>query len=199
MCTKYIGSFKYPHVQPKRETNPCGWFFLFVGWVWNHDRRRRSGAWSATARSARRKEHDKGENKECWACALARAQDDYIFDWDFQIPPPQPKAKAVQWTAFSFLVAMKRTYGAWKMKQNFVLWNEPSAQVEVSLRFASWRQSRRFIEAARILLNIREANSSLTKLWIYDIIILTNNHKTSGLLAIFRYNVCYHPKGAQKW
>jgi len=26
-----------------------------------------------------------------------------------QIPPPQPKTKAVHWTAFSFLVAMKRT------------------------------------------------------------------------------------------
>jgi len=29
-----------------------------------------------------------------------------------QVLPPQPKTKAVQWTAFSFLVAMKRTDGA---------------------------------------------------------------------------------------
>ena len=27
-----------------------------------------------------------GENKECRADALACARDDYIFDWDFQIP-----------------------------------------------------------------------------------------------------------------
>jgi len=29
-----------------------------------------------------------------------------------QVLPPQPKMKAVQWTAFSFLVAMMRTDGA---------------------------------------------------------------------------------------
>ena len=43
------------------------------------------------------------------------------------------------------------------------------------MRFASWRQSRRFIEAARLLLYIRIANASLTKPLIYDIIISTNN------------------------
>ena len=51
--------------------------------------------------------------------------------------------------------AMKRCFATWKMK---------------NVRFALWRQSRRFIEAARLLLHIRIANASLTKLWIYDII-----------------------------
>ena len=65
-------------------------------------------------------------------------------------------------------------------------------------RFASWRQNRRFIEAARLLLHIRIANASLTKHEIRDIIISTNNHKTSELSAFLRYNVCYHPKRARK-
>ena len=47
-------------------------------------------------------------------------------------------------------------------------------------------------------LHICEANASLTKLGIYDIIISTNNHKTAGLSRVFRYNVCYHPKERRK-
>ena len=100
------------------------------------------------------------------------------------------------------LVAMKRTDGAWKMKQDFVLWSEPSAHGEVSVRFASrerkLRSNSRVLHGAGAPLHVCEANASLTKLWIHDIIISTNNHKTSGLLAIFRHNVCYPPKGAQK-
>ena len=65
-------------------------------------------------------------------------------------------------------------------------------------RFASWRQRRRFMEAARLLLHIRIANASLTNTWFYDIIISTNNHKTPGLSAFLRYHVCYQPKGARK-
>ena len=55
------------------------------------------------------------------------------------------------------------------MKQGFALLSEPSAHGEVSVRFASWRQRRRFTEAARLLLHIRSANASLTKLKDYDI------------------------------
>ena len=40
------------------------------------------------------------------------------------------------------------------------------------MRFASWRGRRRIIEAARLLLHIREANASLTKLKDYDILYL---------------------------
>ena len=72
--------------------------------------------------------------------------------------------------AVLFCLEMKRTCGAWKMKQGFALWSEPSAHGEVSVRFASRRQRRRFIEAARLLLHIREANASLTKLWIHAIL-----------------------------
>ena len=42
----------------------------------------------ATARSARRKEHDKGENKEYRANALACDRDDYIFDCAMKNPTP---------------------------------------------------------------------------------------------------------------
>ena len=49
-----------------------------------------------------------GEIKECRAGASARDRDDYIFDWDFQIPPPQPycvdkidaNAKNAVWMGF---------------------------------------------------------------------------------------------------
>jgi len=56
-------------------------------------------------------------------------------------------------------LAVKRCFATRKMK---------------NVRFASWRQSRRFTEAARLLLHIRIANASLTKLWNSDIIISTN-------------------------
>jgi len=49
---------------------------------------------------------------------------------------------------------------------------------EVTVRFASWRLCRRFIEAVRLLLHIREANASF-------------------LLAI-RPKVCYNEKKAVK-
>ena len=40
------------------------------------------------------------------------------------------------------------------------------------MRFASWRQSRRFIEAVRLLLHIDEADASLTKQWFYAVLYL---------------------------
>ena len=42
---------------------------------------------------------------------------------------------------------------------------------KASVRFASWRQRRRFTEAARLLLHIRFANASLTKSKFYAIVI----------------------------
>ena len=41
---------------------------------------------------------------------------------------------------------------------------------KVTSRFASWQRSCRFIEAVRLLLHIRGANASLTKLWISAIL-----------------------------
>ena len=69
-----------------------------------------------------------------------------------------------------FFLEMKRTCGAWRMKQGFALWSVASPHGEVTLRFASWQRSCRFIEAVRLLLHIDEVDASLTKQWIYDIL-----------------------------
>ena len=45
------------------------------------------------------------------------------------------------------------------LRANEVLRNDVGLRPTM-LRFASWRQSRRFIEAVRLLLHIREANAS---------------------------------------
>ena len=58
------------------------------------------------------------------------------------------------------------------------------------MRFASWRQSRRFTEAARILLHIRVANASLTKLWNCDIIISTNKFQKTLDFPLFFGIMC---------
>ena len=58
------------------------------------------------------------------------------------------------------LFSMKRTYGAWKMKQGFALWCEPSAHGEVSVRFASCLRSKRIIRALRVLHRSRMTSAS---------------------------------------
>ena len=56
---------------------------------------RREWAWSETARSARRKDHDNGENKECRVDALACTRHDYIFECAMKNPTPATKNNSI--------------------------------------------------------------------------------------------------------
>ena len=55
--------------------------------------------------------------------------------------------------AVLFCLEMKRTCGAWKMKQGFALWSVPSAHGELQVRFASCECSECFISRSDASLN----------------------------------------------
>ena len=163
------------------------------------------------------------QSKEKWSEAMPNAHFDYALGRAVvEILPPQPKNPTRRSWIFSF-VPLGTTSFAWHTQHHFerreniiaargtnergcashkwccnklqmmcfaTMW----ACAQRCPRFASWRQNRRFIEAARLLLHIRIANASLTRHEIRDIIISTNNHKISGLSAFLRYHVCYSRK-----